>query len=181
MEQNKIYNRAYSTAKNVCFLKRIYPDAVEDIASSVAAKFLLNYKNFDPSVGSEMTFIFKMVENALVDRYRTVAYKFEINKLQAIIVNSPSEADKSELDIIEAIEDVGALTSEDKFDYKILKKKVIDFLEKNVKPIEKNILIDYLLNDMSAPAIARKYSKKEENVKVIIHRTKKKLKKHLKK
>ena len=138
------------------FYKTQHKETAEDIVSETFIKALKGIGNFRGNLGTFQAWLFKIARNSVVDYYRAKK-------------NSPTKDIEEVWDLGENNSILETLTMKQEA------KKVVQYF-KNLSPIQREILILRVWEEMPYNQIAEIVNKDKNNCKVIFARTIKKLK-----
>jgi len=161
----KFYNQYAPRIYRFVYLKVNSPQDSEDLTSEAFFKFwqdLTNKKEKKEKIDNHRALLYKIANNLVIDFYR--------KKSRSEISLDPEDA------VLAKIKDKNDLNVKLALDSDMIEvKKSLNQL----KPNYQNIIIWHYLDDFSAKEIAQILEKPENNIRVLIHRALKALKKKL--
>jgi RNA polymerase sigma-70 factor, ECF subfamily len=148
----QLYDRHVRTIYDFIFYKTRHKETAEDLTSQTFFKALKNIQTVD-SNRSILSWLYKIAHNSVLDHYRTTRHQGDIDDCY---------------DLSDDTDTVGALDNAEEA------KKVKEYLHK-LTPIERDIVIMRVWQELSYKEISEAIGKTEANCKMIYSRTLKKL------
>jgi RNA polymerase sigma-70 factor, ECF subfamily len=148
----RLYDRHVRTIYDFIYYKTRHKETAEDLTSQTFFKALKNISSVDPD-RAIVSWLYKIAHNSVLDHYRTMRHQDDIDDCY---------------DLSDDTDVVGALDNAEEV------KKVKDYLHK-LTPLERDVVIMRVWQELSYKEIADIIGKSEANSKMIFSRTLKKL------
>ncbi len=153
-EFSQIYYREIDKIFRFFFLRVNSVEEAEDLTSLVFLKFYQSFQKKDEkTVVDKKSFLYKMARNLLIDFYR--------------------KKDRNSLSLDKLFKEGFDLPSPDKIENKIeldFQMEEIKKALKEINPLYADIIILHYIDDLSIKELALILNKKENNVRVLVHR-----------
>lgn len=153
-EFSQIYYREIDKIFRFFFLRVNSVEEAEDLTSLVFLKFYQSFQKKDEkTVVDTKSFLYKMARNLLIDFYR--------------------KKDRNSLSLDKLLKEGFDLPSPDKIENKIeldFQMEEIKKALKEINPLYADIIILHYIDDLSIKELALILNKKENNVRVLVHR-----------
>jgi len=153
-EFSQIYYREIDKIFRFFFLRVNSVEEAEDLTSLVFLKFYQSFQKKDEkTVVDKKSFLYKMARNLLIDFYR--------------------KKDRNSLSLDKLLKEGFDLPSPDKIENKIeldFQMEEIKKALKEINPLYADIIILHYIDDLSIKELALILNKKENNVRVLVHR-----------